>query len=111
MYRANRAKYAQHPDLQADLLATGDVEIAGAPSTSWNTRAGRSVNWSLWNGLIQMRIREELRAPEERRPGVLEDIVEQFDGYLAGEGGSQLPLPEAGEGQRPPRLAACAESE
>lgn len=66
MRRVNLAKYLQHSDLQADLLATGDVVIAGAPSTSWTNKAGKHVGWSLWNGLIQMRIREDLRPGAER---------------------------------------------
>ena len=52
MYAANAAKYAQHPQLQAELLATGGAEIVGGPSTSW-TCAGEDHRWSDWNGAIQ----------------------------------------------------------
>ena len=54
MYAANAAKYAQHPQLQAELLATGGAEIVGGPSTSW-TCAGEDHRWSDWNGAIQAR--------------------------------------------------------
>lgn len=94
MYRANRAKYARHEDLRAELLGTGSDELVGGPSTSWQSPAGRPQKWSEWNGLIQMRLREELRAPEDRDPELLELLVAKFDTYLAGEGGCRLPLPE-----------------
>ncbi|CAJ1435417.1 unnamed protein product, partial [Effrenium voratum] len=93
MYRANLAKYLQHADLREELLSTGEVEMVGAPSTSWKTKTGQAVNWSLWNGRIQLRIREELR-PEGPRKEVLEALVKEFQGYLEGEGGPQEPLPE-----------------
>ena len=57
MYAANAAKYAQHPQLQAELLATGGAEIVGGPSTSW-TCAGEDHRWSDWNGAIQARCLE-----------------------------------------------------
>ena len=41
-----------NPDLQKDLLETGDLEILGGAST-WQ--------WSKWNGLIQMKIRDLLQ--------------------------------------------------
>ena len=30
-----------------ELLSTGHVELVGAPSTSWKTKAGTMVNWQL----------------------------------------------------------------
>jgi len=78
MYRIVAAKYAQHADLRADLLSTGDGEIVGCASTSWKTKSGKSENWSTWNGIIQMRIREELRAESERTPGLLKSLVDFF---------------------------------
>lgn len=69
MYEAVKAKYDQYPKAKAMLLSTGSFEIKGGPST-WE--------WPLWNGLIQMRIREEYKAPAERVPGLLESIVAQM---------------------------------
>ena len=52
MFLVNAAKYTSNPDLQKDLLETGDLEILGGAST-WQ--------WSKWNGLIQMKIRDLLK--------------------------------------------------
>ena len=52
MFLVNAAKYSCNPDLQKDLLETGDLEILGGAST-WQ--------WSKWNGLIQMKIRDLLK--------------------------------------------------
>jgi len=60
MLSINRAKYATHADCRDELLATGDVEICGGPSTGW-TFKGIPESWAFWNGKIQMLIREELR--------------------------------------------------
>merc|ERR1712232_1437458 len=95
MYLINAAKYAQHPDLQFDLLKTGTAKIIGALSITWICQNGSKEQWSTWNGLIQTRIREELRPPSDRTPGVLESIVEQFDKYRIENGDVQLPLPTA----------------
>ncbi len=81
MFAVNEAKYAQHPDLARDLLATGTATIVGAASTSWSFK-GSDHDWGHWNGLIQMRLREELRPPAERSPGVLEGLIALFDAYL-----------------------------
>lgn len=78
MYRIVGARYAQHADLSSDLLSTGDAEIVGARSTSWYTKCGRSENWGTWNGIIQMRVREELRPASERRSEVLRSLVDMF---------------------------------
>ncbi|EKX46355.1 hypothetical protein GUITHDRAFT_107963 [Guillardia theta CCMP2712] len=53
MYLINRAKYQHNPTLQEELLTTGDKIIWGKPSTHL---------WQKWNGLIQMRIRDEIRS-------------------------------------------------
>ncbi|EKX42824.1 hypothetical protein GUITHDRAFT_111195 [Guillardia theta CCMP2712] len=53
MYLINRAKYQHNPSLQEELLTTGDKLIWGKPSTH---------EWQKWNGLIQMRIREEIQS-------------------------------------------------
>lgn len=55
-----RARTQQHPDLRAALLATGDALIKGRPSTSWSF-AGASHNWAIFNGIVMMVVREELR--------------------------------------------------
>eukprot|EP00960_Hanusia_phi_P066885 766498-Hanusia_phi.AAC.11 len=52
MYLVNCAKYKYNAALQEELLATGDQVIVGKPST-WQ--------WQLYNGVIQMEIRRELR--------------------------------------------------
>merc|ERR1711953_650667 len=52
MFLVNAAKYNSNPELQKDLLETGDLEITGGAST-WQ--------WSKWNGLIQMKIRDLLQ--------------------------------------------------
>ena len=52
MFLVNAAKYNCNPDLQKDLLETGDLELSGGAST-WE--------WSKWNGLIQMKIRDLLQ--------------------------------------------------
>ena len=82
MFAVNEAKYAQHADLQKELLSTGLAKIVGAPSTSW-TLGGQFHNWNRWNGLIQMRIREQLRSESDRVPGVLSSIISEFDAYSA----------------------------
>lgn len=52
MFLVNAAKYSSNPELQKELLETGEREITGGPST-WQ--------WKKWNGLIQMKIRDLLR--------------------------------------------------
>ncbi|CAK9047455.1 unnamed protein product [Durusdinium trenchii] len=79
MYRANLAKYMQHRDLQEELLSTGHVEMVGAPSTGWKLKSGATVNWSFWNGRIQMRIREELRPEGEQKQDLVDSLVKEFE--------------------------------
>lgn len=62
MRRADRAKFAQHPDLAALLLATGDAELVeDSPSEPfWGIGPdGRGANWA---GRVLMEVRAELRA-------------------------------------------------
>lgn len=62
MRRADRAKYDQHPDLAARLLATGDAEIVeDSPHDDfWGIgRDGAGANWA---GRILMEVRAALRA-------------------------------------------------
>jgi len=67
MYRLCKAKLAQHPEMQQELLATGDVTIFGGPSTG---------EWSKWNGLIQTRLREELRTGFDDESLAGEELLE-----------------------------------
>lgn len=103
MLRVNRAKYAQHHQLQEELLSTGAAPIVGAPSTSWRMRSGELTNWSHWNGLIQMRIRAELRdratGGSSEAQAELRLLTELLDSYCASEGGPQLEIPG---GEMPP---------
>jgi len=105
MYRACRAKYLQHPELCRELLSTGDLEIKGAHSTSWNSRkTGRAGSWTEWNGLIQTRLREEMRRQQllSQDIGVLKVLEARFSEYLSFEGGTgALPLPGELEASAP----------
>lgn len=61
MRRADRAKFAQHPDLAERLLATGDAELGeDSPfEPFWGLgRDGRGLNWA---GRVLTEIRAELR--------------------------------------------------
>jgi hypothetical protein len=72
MYRINAAKYACHPELQEQLLATKGTYIAGGRST-WE--------WSKWNGLIQMQTRVELENGGGDKLGALrgEELIRQLE--------------------------------
>jgi len=83
MYRVNLAKYMANPGLQADLLSTGDEAIVHPDSDFWGT----------WNGVIQMRIREELRPEQERAAGLLQSLVSQMEDYKVTSGGEKFPIP------------------
>eukprot|EP00928_Gymnodinium_smaydae_P084438 TRINITY_DN67710_c0_g1_i1.p1 TRINITY_DN67710_c0_g1~~TRINITY_DN67710_c0_g1_i1.p1 ORF type:complete len:215 (-),score=30.10 TRINITY_DN67710_c0_g1_i1:39-620(-) len=93
MYLANLAKFRQHPELAAQLLSTGAQKLQGAPSTGWRSRSGSQESWTKWNGLIQMRIREELKPEGERDRARLETLEQEFATYLENEGGLKAPLP------------------
>lgn len=101
MLDVNRAKYAQHADLRAQLAATGDTEFKGGPSTGWTFR-GISHNWSRWNGVIQTIIREEIResvdpgaavddAMRARRRAVLEQNLALIDSFFSSPEGAVPP--------------------
>ena len=82
MLAVNRATYAQHADLRAELLATADAEIQGSPSTTWKHPVnGTEQFWEQWSGRVQMLIREELRSPDQQRPDVLRQLNHHFDSY------------------------------
>ncbi|MFJ3901681.1 NADAR family protein [Streptomyces sp. NPDC090025] len=59
MSRALRAKYAQHPELAAVLLATGDATLIydDADSSFWGDNGGRGRNWM---GRLLELVRSEL---------------------------------------------------
>jgi predicted NAD-dependent protein-ADP-ribosyltransferase YbiA (DUF1768 family) len=80
MLEANRARFLQHADLREELLATGSATVQGQPSTSWQHR-GLQQGWQKWNGIIMMRLREELKAQADRVPGLLEGLLAQFQSY------------------------------
>jgi ribA/ribD-fused uncharacterized protein len=84
MFDINLAKYKSNPELQAELLATQDAQIVGAGSTGWNHPTMGYQNWSKWNGLIQMRVRELLKPAEARDVGLLRRIEDMFELYAAG---------------------------
>jgi hypothetical protein len=80
MYSVNKAKYDQHPSLQQELLDTGSLKITGGPSTCWEFR-GNDHRWQDWNGLVQMRLREEYRPVELRNDDLLQECIERFQKY------------------------------
>ena len=89
MLAVTEAKFMQHEDLQQELLSTGRADIVGGPSTSW-TIGGKVHNWNHWNGLIQMRVREQLRPESVRNSEVLRKIVAEFDAYSAAASAGKL---------------------
>ena len=81
MYDANVAKYEAHEQLRHDLLSTLEKTLYGGPSTSWSDANGDSHKWQVWNALVQMRIREELRPEDERDVALLSKLVKVFEDY------------------------------
>eukprot|EP00470_Lotharella_oceanica_P006144 CAMPEP_0170168974 /NCGR_PEP_ID=MMETSP0040_2-20121228/1916_1 /TAXON_ID=641309 /ORGANISM="Lotharella oceanica, Strain CCMP622" /LENGTH=141 /DNA_ID=CAMNT_0010407443 /DNA_START=181 /DNA_END=606 /DNA_ORIENTATION=+ len=70
MYEANKAKFSQNAKLKEVLLSTkGDIDARGFPF------------WAYWNGRILERIREELRAKEERDEKALKLLLDAFEDY------------------------------
>ncbi|MEW5529832.1 NADAR family protein [Streptomyces virginiae] len=63
MARLLRAKYEQHPDLAAVLLATGDAALLydDADSGFWGENGGRGRNWT---GRLLELVRAELLAAQ-----------------------------------------------
>jgi ribA/ribD-fused uncharacterized protein len=68
MYVACRTKFEQNPELSTQFLRTKG-EIHAAPSTA---------DWTHWNGAIMTRLREELRASDERDEGLLQKLIKDF---------------------------------
>eukprot|EP00927_Polykrikos_kofoidii_P066870 TRINITY_DN62430_c0_g1_i1.p1 TRINITY_DN62430_c0_g1~~TRINITY_DN62430_c0_g1_i1.p1 ORF type:complete len:378 (-),score=59.39 TRINITY_DN62430_c0_g1_i1:32-1165(-) len=83
MYRASRAKFSQHQDLQAQLLATGKRTIGHLDVGFWGQ----------WNGLVHMRLREELRPPAERDMEFLCKLLGKFRAQLSSGGGPVHRIP------------------
>ncbi|MFJ9644056.1 NADAR family protein [Streptomyces sp. NPDC004244] len=71
MARLLRAKYEQHPDLAAVLLATGDATVLydDADSDFWGDNGGRGRNWS---GRLLELVRSELQAHRAGPSGAVE---------------------------------------
>ncbi|MFF9765217.1 NADAR family protein [Streptomyces sp. NPDC014636] len=65
MARLLRAKYEQHPDLAAVLLATGEATVLydDADSEFWGDNGGRGRNWT---GRLLELVRSELQARQAR---------------------------------------------
>ena len=116
MLAVNRSKYAAHADLREQLLATGGAEIVGGASTGWRFLGG-GHKWEVWNGRVQMLLREELRASGGRGAGgaaggvgtalspLHAALLAHFEGYPEGTAGPPLPPPITdGDG---PRGAGC----
>ena len=60
-------------------MSTGDAEIVGGPSTTWEYN-GSIQYWSHWNGRIQMLIREEFVCSQANNRG-LQMLLAEFDAY------------------------------
>jgi hypothetical protein len=97
-------QYEQHPELGADLLATGHVPIAGGRSTGW-MHNDEQHGWEVWNGRVHARIRAELRANAATRlePADVADLVAvvaqltaHFDRYSSAGRSMACPEGEAG---------------
>jgi len=71
MYTGVAAKFAQHPQLAATLVATGSDRIRAAISTD---------DWQEINGYILERVREELKPEDQRDTARLEELVREIDG-------------------------------
>lgn len=96
MLRACRAKLLANEGLRRELLATGEAQITGAPSTSWTGASGKGHSWTNWNGKVQMILREELRqqaAGGGPQSALYVELRKAFDEYRVAEGGSEHPLP------------------
>lgn len=85
LYRAFRAMYASNPAAREDLLSTVPLIIHHSDGGFWGK----------WNGVIQMRLREELKDPADCDTSALGDCVEQFRAYMLREAGRIIEeLPE-----------------
>ena len=86
MYKVNLAKYLSHEELRKDLISTSGQKLIGAPSTCWTLPdGGETHQWSVWNAIVQMRIREELILLKEGACDnqLLENLKSMFDSYYS----------------------------
>ena len=81
MFEVNLAKYNSHQDLREELLQTGSEAIVGGHSTSWVHPVLGEQNWSKWNGIIQMRVREMIRPPGEANAALLAQLTAFMEDY------------------------------
>lgn len=77
-----RAKLATSELARAELLSTLPHPLQGSPSTSW-VHHGRSYEWEMFNGAIQMLLREELRPEGERDVDLVEEVEALFAKYAS----------------------------
>jgi ribA/ribD-fused uncharacterized protein len=68
MRRADRAKYAQNPELAVLLLATGDAELIEDSSSEPFWGIGPNGLGHNWAGRVLMEIREEMRRGNSSAP-------------------------------------------
>lgn len=68
MLEAVRAKFAQHDDLKAVLLATGDAKLVEHTENDSYWGDGGDGSGKNRLGQLLMRVRDELRAAETNRP-------------------------------------------
>jgi predicted NAD-dependent protein-ADP-ribosyltransferase YbiA (DUF1768 family) len=76
MYRINRAKFAANADAREELLATGSKPLK-------HEEAGY---WGVWNTNVMLRIREELKPPDQVNEKLLAELVSAFSKELTGNG-------------------------
>lgn len=84
MYEICLAKVMCNPQLQEELLQTGNATIEGGLSTGWNHPTMKHQSWTYWNGIIQMRVREMIKPVEKRRTDFLKHVEELFKKYREG---------------------------
>lgn len=61
MYECCMAKFLQHPDLRAQLMATGDQELIEDSPIDWYWGCGKDGKGRNQLGKTLMRVREELK--------------------------------------------------
>ncbi len=65
MFKAVRAKFTQHPDLRARLLATGNAELVEHTKNDAYWGDGGDGTGENMLGKILMKVREELQATQQ----------------------------------------------